>query len=275
MRSILRAAASARLILVITLTIIAVPTSASIASAAGRSTAAARALPVSADPQAGRSSPAPQGWLGVSLGEDPAPLGQDASTLDGGTASGGVGVLAVVADGPARRAGLRGRDVILSVDGTPVSSGSQLAALVRSYPPDTWINLSIRRGQKTMDLRAFLELRPKNPGSLRLLQGWIGVEAIDLSPDLREHFGAPREAGVMISRVVPGSPAESAGLTVGDVVYEVEGDPIRSGRELAIEIAGGGVDNRLEIRLARDGAKITVEPLIEPRPEKTVEPSDG
>ena len=251
-------------------------------------TAGLASLPATAAPQPARpgptapsasalapaKAPAPQGWLGVSLGSDAVSRGEDPAAPDDDTPIEGVGVLGVVADGPARRAGLRARDVILSVDGVPVTSGSQLVNLIRSHAPDGWITLSIRRGARTMDLRAFLEARPENPGSMRILEGWIGVEAIDLTSDLREHFGAPRDAGVMISRVVAGSPAESAGLSVGDVVFEVDGDPIRSRRGLAIAIAGGGVDNRPEVRLMRDGARITVEPLITPRPEK-IPDSDG
>jgi serine protease Do len=101
-----------------------------------------------------------------------------------------------------------------------------------------------------------------------MLEGYVGAEAIDLTPELREHFGAPHDAGVMISKVADGSPAAIAGLFLGDVVFEVDGEPIRSGQALRAAFSGGGVDNRIEVRLIRDGAEITVEPLVTTRPER-------
>ena len=228
-------------------------------------------LPALAAPETSKKPSNPQGWLGVALGADPAPHAQDASAAAADAPPSGVAIAGVVADGPARRAGVRARDQILAVDGNPVSSAAQLMTLVRSLPPDGWVSLSILRGERTLELRAFLEARPENAGSLRMLEGWIGVEAIDLPPDLREHFGAPRDAGVMISHVETGSPAVSAGLSPGDVVFEVDGDPVRSARGFANAVAGGGVENRIEIRLMRDGARITVEPLLVVRPENSPE----
>ncbi len=222
-------------------------------------------LPAAAE--AAKEPAKPQGWLGVTVGPASAPEAQDAADSPAG-----VPVEGVVADSPARRAGLRARDRILAVDGKAVSSASELISLVKASAPDGYVTLSVRRGKRTLELKAFLEARPENAGSLRMLEGWIGVEAIDLPPDLREFFGAPREAGVMISRVVAGSPAESAGLTLGDVVFDVEGDPIRSAHGLASAVARGGVDNRLQVRLMRNGAEITVEPLVAPKPDKDLRP---
>ena len=211
-----------------------------------------------------KSAPArPQGWLGIALDNDSTPTGQDAAASPEG-----VLVASVVADSPARRAGLRGRDRILAVDGRTVSSPSELMSLVKSSAPDGWLSFSVRRGARTMELRAFLQARPENTGSLKMLEGWIGVEAIELPADLRVFFGTPKDAGVMISRVVAGSPAEVAGLSLGDVVFEVDGEPIRSGRALVTAVARGGVENKLQVRLMRSGAEITVEPLVAARPEK-------
>ena len=205
----------------------------------------------------------PQGWLGVTLGPGSTPQAGDAAD-----APAGVPIEGVVADGPARRAGLRGRDRILTVNGRSVSTPSELIAIIKASDPDEWVELSVRRGTRTLELRAFLAARPANAGSLRMLEGWIGVEAIDLPQGLREFFGAPKNAGVMISKVGPGSPAESAGLSLGDVVFELDGDPIRSAGGLASAVARGGVDNRVQIRLMRGGAEITVEPVIAPRPDR-------
>jgi serine protease Do len=60
----------------------------------------------------------------------------------------------------------------------------------------------------------------------------LGVVIVELTPELRRHFGAPGGHGVLVARVVPGSAAERAGVGVGDVVVEVGGRPVASADEI-------------------------------------------
>jgi len=62
--------------------------------------------------------------------------------------------------------------------------------------------------------------------------GFIGLQPVEMTPDLRQHFGAPRDAGVFVGSVEAGGPAAKAGLQVGDIVTKVDGDIIGSTREL-------------------------------------------
>ena len=71
-----------------------------------------------------------------------------------------------------------------------------------------------------------------------------------MTPDLRQHFGAPRDAGVFVGSVEADSPAAKAGLQVGDIVTKVDGDVIGSTRELV----------RL-VRHRKGGESITVDVL--------------
>lgn len=68
-------------------------------------------------------------------------------------------------------------------------------------------------------------------------RGYLGVEAVELTPELREHFGAPADIGVMVSRVADGSPAQGTGLQVGDVLTTVDGEAITSFLDLFHEIS--------------------------------------
>ena len=68
-------------------------------------------------------------------------------------------------------------------------------------------------------------------------RGYLGVEAVELTPELSEHFGAPSETGVMISRVADGSPAQNAGLQVGDILTTVDNESIGSFIDLFHEIS--------------------------------------
>jgi serine protease Do len=212
---------------------------------------------------AGGSSPTEAGWLGVSLGSSAAEPGLGLE----GTAE-GVKVIGIAHGSPAQRAGLRVRDVILSVDGKPVSTPKDVIAIVTSLAPGATLSLNVsRKGQERL-VTPSLATRPTDASLMKMFDGWIGVEAIELPSALREHFGAPADAGVMISAVKASGPAEAAGLAVGDVVFEMDGEPVRSLNTLRNLVASSGIDNRVEIRLMRDGAELVIEPVISSRPER-------
>jgi PDZ domain len=82
---------------------------------------------------------------------------------------------------------------------------------------------------------------------------FLGVELTDTTPELREHLGGPRDAGVLISRVEEGSPAAEAGIEVGDIVTAVEGESIESARDLRHAIASREAGAAVKIDLYRDG----------------------
>ena len=80
--------------------------------------------------------------------------------------------------------------------------------------------------------------------------GFIGVRPIEMTPELRQHFGAPKDAGILVGSVEPDGPAAKAGVQVGDIVTRVDGDRIDSVRGLV-----------RTVRHKKDGDKVTVEVL--------------
>ena len=195
---------------------------------------------------------APQGWLGASL----API-ENAEA-----ATSGVLVSQIVEASPAEKAGLRGRDVIVGIDGVNVNTPAELIDRIRKLPPNSWIGLRVlRRGdERQIDVR--LGERPAEAGPLRLVRGWIGVRTIDLPPALRVHFGAREEVGIMVSDLVPGGPAEAGGLELGDVIYEIDGEPIAGPGDLFRLVSQSGVGNPMEVAVGRDGAPLTLELVV-------------
>jgi S1-C subfamily serine protease len=146
----------------------------------------------------------PKGWLGVQLRPTARAVGADVTD----NRPAGVSIFGVILDSPADSAGLRARDSILAVDGMPVASHQALIKTVGAYEPGRWVTLTIRRGSQEREIMAQLADRPGESKSFRVRRGRIGVNVLDIPPALREHFGAPAEAGVMVSGLTEGGPAE-------------------------------------------------------------------
>jgi membrane-associated protease RseP (regulator of RpoE activity) len=82
---------------------------------------------------------------------------------------------------------------------------------------------------------------------------FLGVELTETTPELREHLGGPRDAGVLVSRIQEESPAAEAGLQVGDIVTAVDGETVESARDLRHAIASREAGVSVKIDLYRDG----------------------
>ena len=91
-------------------------------------------------------------------------------------------------------------------------------------------------------------------GLLAGKRAFLGVNLNDLTPELREHFGAPKDAGVLVASVEDNSPADKAGLRVGDIVVAVEGKDIDSTWDLrsALRDKKDGDTARIEVLRGRN-----------------------
>ena len=83
--------------------------------------------------------------------------------------------------------------------------------------------------------------------------GFIGVQVVPMTPELRSHFGAPEDVGVLVSRVEEGGPAETAGIQVGDILSAVDGRAVESGRQLSRQIRKKEEGDTVTVELYRNG----------------------
>ena len=98
----------------------------------------------------------------------------------------------------------------------------------------------------------------------------LGVELVETTEELRTHLGGSEDAGVLVGRVIPGSAAEKAGVKVGDLITEVEGERIEDASDLREQLddrAGKTID----LKVVRDGKTMTLKPNL---PEKDPDESD-
>lgn len=129
-------------------------------------------------------------------------------------------------------------------------------------------------GQR-VERREIVVIRPGSSPALvreRLgRRGFLGVELLDLTPELRHHFGAPGDRGVLVARVEAESPAAAADVRVGDLITAVDGRPIAEPIELVARIAPREQGDEVEIELRRDGASLRVRARLAERERQQVE----
>ncbi|HEX3127769.1 MAG TPA: PDZ domain-containing protein [Thermoanaerobaculia bacterium] len=84
-------------------------------------------------------------------------------------------------------------------------------------------------------------------------RGYLGVGLVDLTPELRRHFGAPDDAGVMVSNVEDGSPADKAGIQVGDILTSLDGKDVESSWDIRSRVRELKEGEQAALQVWRDG----------------------
>jgi serine protease Do len=92
----------------------------------------------------------------------------------------------------------------------------------------------------------------------RVRRGEIGVRAQTITPVLAAGLGLKRDQGAVLSDVAPGSPADRAGLSIGDLVLTLDGKPIENGRQLHVNLYRREVGDLVRLEVLRGDKPTTV-----------------
>ncbi|MGD9078166.1 MAG: DegQ family serine endoprotease [Desulfobacterales bacterium] len=106
----------------------------------------------------------------------------------------------------------------------------------------------------------------KNEGEVT--RGWLGVAIQDLNGDMAEYYGIEEKQGVFVADVFEGDPADKAGIKAKDIILEVNGEKIKTSRQLTGMIARIPVGESAKIKILRDGKEKTFKVDIAKRPEE-------
>ncbi|HEX2058881.1 MAG TPA: trypsin-like peptidase domain-containing protein [Actinomycetota bacterium] len=98
-------------------------------------------------------------------------------------------------------------------------------------------------------------------------RAWLGVTLDDVTAEVAFELGLPEGGeGAVVLAVVPDSPADEAGLEVGDVVTAIDGDEVDSADALVEELRERDVGEEIELAVLTDGGEETIDVELERRP---------
>jgi len=202
-------------------------------------------------------------------------------------------------DAPAGKAGLKERDVILTVNGENVQSVEQLRRMIREIPPGRTIALGISRDGQPMTIKVTLADRKNGFGNsfsentaefadkMKQLKNFTldldipssivvvhssarsGLSVENLTPQLSEFFGAKNGNGVLVRSVDKGSRADKAGFRAGDVIVKVNGETIHDTGDFTHALRSRK-DNNASVGILREKKEQNLTLALPERPQSKV-----
>ncbi len=171
-----------------------------------------------------------RGWIGVLIQH----IDPDLQKSYGLQRAEGALVSKVLPKSPASKAGLKQGDIILQYGDRPIRHHSDLPALVANTTPGTEVELVVLRDGKRRNVEIRIEQlddgEAKRPGppDAESEEGRLGLQLQELTPELARQFGVDK--GALVAGVEPGSLAEQKGMQSGDIILQMNGEPIQTVR---------------------------------------------
>ena len=200
-----------------------------------------------------------RGSIGISFQSNQSP----ALLRSYGAKDGGVLVGEVIADGPSEDAGMQQEDVIIEIDGKPVTNGDQLIDVVAATPVDSTIPIVVVRDgeRKTLNVKVAdrAELFPENAGStpapsdeeVQEAELMFGFSVSNLSAAERRQLSYEESGGVLVTEVVQGSFADDIGLRPNDIVVAINRKPIKGIADIEDAQEGLKTGNDVAVKVMR------------------------
>jgi serine protease Do len=170
------------------------------------------------------------GWLGVTVQN----LNDDLVKYFGSQDKSGALVSKVLEDSPAQKGGIKEGDIIKKVDNKPVANVKELISTVSSAPVGKRIKVTVFRDKKETTLDVLIGERPEDLGAEGeekegTPQGvWRGLSVDELTAQNAQRLGVSQQKGIVVMDVESGTPADEAGLIAGDIISEINKEPVKT-----------------------------------------------
>ena len=195
-----------------------------------------------------------RGWLGVMIQKITPELKHKLDLKD----EKGALVADVTKDGPADKAGIQRGDVIVSFDGREIKEMSDLPYIVASTPVGKSVTVEVIRkgGRKTFQVKIGELKEEKKAGVVSEAKPQLGMSVEEITPELAKNFGLTETTGVVVVQVEEGTPAAEAGLRAGDVIVEIDQDPVENIRRFNQKLETYKKGDTILFLVKRQGATV-------------------
>ena len=206
-----------------------------------------------------------RGWVGVRI----QPVTQDIAEGMGLAGASGALVADVTANGPAAKAGIRNGDIITGFDGKKTGDARTLSRVVADAPIGKTVNVDLLRKRQKITVRlTVMRLnesapRPAKPAPAppkpKNKMSQLGLSLSPIDGDARAQFQlAGSVQGVVVTDVIPDSPAAERNFRAGDVIVSVQDMAVRTPDDVARRIdADARAGKKVEILLVNRSGLLT------------------
>lgn len=173
-----------------------------------------------------------RGWLGVSV----QPVTPELAASFGMKSEKGALIAEVVKDSPAEKGGLNAGDIILEFDGKTIKDMHDLPRLAAVTPVGKRASVKVLRDGKTLEKSVVIERMADSGQSTQKeasAEARFGLVVADLTKDIAARLRIQETSGVVVTEVKPGSAADEAGISVGDIIRQINTTPVKNTREYA------------------------------------------
>ena len=183
-------------------------------------------------------------WLGVAVQD----LTEDLAKSFNLKSKSGALVANVEKDAPAEKAGIKRGDVIVKFNGYEIENSHELSKRAASSEVGKKIDLVVIREGKEKTVQVTMGEFPSEGASFneeepesgeeggKGEEADIGISVQQLTPDIAERLGAKGAKGVVVANVDPGSLAEEVGLRSGDIIKEINRNPVNNMKDFRKEM---------------------------------------
>jgi len=109
----------------------------------------------------------------------------------------------------------------------------------------------------------------------KVKHGYMGIGISDVTPENAKFFHVDNNEGALVSQVEPSSPAAKAGLKVGDVITELDGQKVTDASQLQIEVGQKHPGSTIKLQVLRDGKSVSVPVTLEEMGSRDREDSEA
>ena len=195
-----------------------------------------------------------RGWLGVMIQKISPELQEKLRLKD----ERGALVADVTSGGPAEKAGIKRGDVIISFDGKEIKEMNELPFIVGSTPVKKVVDVKvIRKGkEETFKVKIGQLEEQKEPVVAAGEKSDLGMTVEEITPDLAGHFGLSEKSGLVVVQVESNSPAQEAGISPGDMILEVDQEPVENLADYRKKVRQYKKDDTALLLVKRGGATL-------------------